>query len=183
MKLLIVGLGNPGEKYLFTRHNIGFMVIDHLAERWKSLPFKKEGHALTSKYNQVLLVKPQKFMNLSGEVVQQLMNYYKIQTTQLLVLHDDLDLPFGSFRYQLQRGPGGHNGVKNIHHVLGTADYARIKIGIGRPAQVQMDVADYVLQNFSSTEIESLPQLLTDIGDSIEFFLDHGFAKTANQYN
>ena len=154
---LIVGLGNPGEKYLLTRHNIGFMAIDILAES-KSVEHKRERDSKRPLLKQALkrffqkkrqsliqktqisgqpalLAKPQTFMNLSGRAVQEIMGFYKIPLDDLLVIQDDKDLPFQSMKFQKSRGHGGHNGIKNIHEALGSNGYARLKLGIGqRPA-------------------------------------------------
>ena len=128
----IVGLGNPGKKYLLTRHNLGFLVIDALSEEGGS--FKKEHESLVQKTKiasqSVLLVKPQTFMNLSGQAVRSLLHFYKIPLEGLIVIHDDKDLEFGSFKFQQKRGSGGHNGISDIEEKLGSNDYARLKMGV-----------------------------------------------------
>lgn len=185
---LIVGLGNPGVKYQLTRHNIGFIVIDAFSQRLQGAPFKAEHQALTTRISYspeetLLLVKPNTFMNLSGGPVQALMNYYRIQIEDLLVIHDDLDLEFGTIRFQTNRGHGGHNGIKSIHQSLARQDYKRLKVGIGRPSHPQMEISDYVLQSFGRDELKTLPDMCDRINESIEYFLDHGFEKTATLYN
>ena len=183
---MIVGLGNPGQKYLFTRHNIGFMAIDHFSNR-SGLSFKEEKKALTCKFkhngNDVLLIKPQKYMNLSGECVIPLMDYYKIPVEKLLVNHDDIDSPYSSVKFQTARGHGGHNGIRNIHQLLGKNNYDRLKIGVSRPSNSKMDVADFVLQNFSKEEEQFLPELLDILSDSLESYISDGFQKTATNFN
>ena len=124
---IIVGLGNPGLKYQFTRHNFGFMLIDRLAE---GEAFQKKYSSLILKIKNTLLVKPQTFMNLSGQAVQQVMNFYKVPLEDLIVVHDDKDLDFGILRFQKNRGHGGHNGIRSIHQALGSQNYCRLKMGV-----------------------------------------------------
>lgn len=182
---LFVGLGNPGDKYLLTRHNIGFMALDWLQRNSDSSAFKNEHKAEVAKmdYNgfKILLCKPQTFMNLSGESVQAIMAYYKIQRENILVLHDDLDMPFGALRFMTNRSPGGHNGIKDIHNKIG-ADYTRLKIGISRK-NIKMPVDKFVLQNFSSEEMELIPNLLDDVCKASLDFINSGPVKAANNFN
>ncbi len=184
---IIVGLGNPGPKYLLTRHNAGFLVIDALAKRNHLSNFNEEHKALTLKCkldgNDVLLVKPQTFMNLSGQSVAPLLNYYKSELSDLLVVHDEVDLAFGCLRFQFNRGHGGHNGVRNIHELLGTKEYARLRFGINRPPHPKMGVADYALQNFNTTEQKELPDLLSIAAEGIECFINNGLNLAATKYN
>ena len=186
---LIVGLGNPGQKYILTRHNIGFLALDALLKQLSpSGSFKTENQfksqicKLKWQGQDLLLVKPQTYMNLSGEAVQPIMNFYRIERPDLLVVHDDVDLPFGEFRFHIRRGAGGQNGVKNIHQMLGTDDYARLKMGVGRPADPRYSVADYVLGNFNEPE-DSLAQFLSDGLDAIEYWIKNGTERAANQFN
>lgn len=187
---LIVGLGNPGSKYTMTRHNVGFMVIDAIAHAFGAPSFKKEHKAETCKIQiphggriyPVLLVKPQTFMNHSGESVQVIANYYNIKNEKILVAHDELDQPFGHLKYQYSRGHGGHNGIRNIHQMLGTKDYARLRIGIDRPSGKQ-DVASYVLKPFSKEEQKDLPDFLDLLIDSVLLYLEKGWQSTANEFN
>lgn len=183
---LIVGLGNPGAKYAMNRHNIGFMVIDALAQNLaKGKSNKAECQAHTYKVQiggeDVLLVKPQTFMNLSGESVQGLMAFYKITPENILVLHDEVDLPYGKMRFQKNRGHGGQNGVRNIHDKIGS-DYARLKLGVGRPVIPQMSVADWVLQNFGP-EVDTLGEFIGKAADAAVSFVADGFMKAQNSYN
>ncbi len=135
---LIVGLGNPGSKYLFTRHNLGFMLIDALAEDGS---FQKKHNSFIQKKQikeqTAFLVKPQTFMNLSGRAVKEIMKFYKISLENLLVIHDDKDQAFGNMKFQKSRGHGGHNGIKNIHEELNTNDYTRLKLGVGPNQQTE----------------------------------------------
>ena len=184
---LIVGLGNPGNNYLLTRHNIGFMVIDSLAHRFSCRSFKKEHRTETAKVKvgleSTLLAKPQTFMNLSGESIRAIVDYYNIELSKILIIHDEVDLPFGTMKYQKSRGHGGHNGVRSTHKQLGTNEYCRLRAGVGRPKNDKMDVADFVLQNFSKEEQNEVPDFLTKAGDSVIHFIEKGFASTANHYN
>jgi PTH1 family peptidyl-tRNA hydrolase len=185
---LIVGLGNPGEKYAFTRHNIGFLVTDHLAKKWGSQSiWMKEHQALTYKLQQdqakIILAKPQTFMNLSGESVQPLMSYYKVPLNQLLVVHDDLDIPFRTLKLVTNRGHGGQNGVRSIHERLGTPNYSRLKCGISRPPHPEWNVSDWVLSNWSPDESNALTDWLNEIEIGITAWIKFGLEKAANQIN
>lgn len=184
---LIVGLGNPGPKYQLTRHNIGFLALDLMAQslglsNWtteqKGLVLKSRGNE-----NELIFVKPQTFMNLSGECVQPLMAYYKVELENLIVLHDEIDLPFEKMRFQKNRGAGGHNGLKSINERLGTQDYVRLKLGVGRPAHPEFAVADYVLQSFSKEEQSALGPFLEKAGDAIEDLVGLGLDKASTKYN
>ncbi len=184
---LIVGLGNPGTQYALTRHNIGFLALDIFAKSLGYSNWKEEHKALTCRVTiqneQVLLAKPQTYMNLSGESVIPLMNYFKIPQENLIVAHDDLDIPFCSLRIQKNRGHAGHNGIRSITEQLGNSDYIRLKLGIGRPPHPSMKVADYVLQKFSNDEMNSLNEFLNTSGDALESILFDGVQKAANTYN
>lgn len=186
---LVVGLGNPGKQYQLTRHNVGFMVIDY----WlKSLSgsdpeYREEHKALTRKMKlegeEIIVAKPQTFMNLSGESVQALMHFYKIPKEKILVVHDDIDQAFGSLRFHKNRGHGGQNGVRSISQVLGTQDYARLKMGVGRPAHPEHDIGDYVLANFSKEESPSLGKIFEKACDGIECFIFKGIDRASTDYN
>lgn len=184
---LIVGLGNPGPKYQFNRHNIGFMVVDGLARSFSDGQFKAEHKALVTKIRMgstpALLAKPQTYMNLSGESTQALCSYYDIDKDKILVIHDEVDLPFGEMKYQKKRGHGGHNGVRDINKNLGGNDYARLRLGISRPPNDRMAVADYCLSDFSKDEMKTLPDLLSLACESVEAFVRDGFEYAANNYN
>lgn len=185
---LIVGLGNPGSKYQLTRHNIGFLAIDAFAEHLSARnSFREEHKALTLKTNwanqPVLLAKPQTFMNLSGESVRPLMDFYKIPLENVLVLHDEVDLPFTTLRFQIRRGHGGHNGIRSLHQHLGGDNYGRLKMGVGRPADPRFDVADYVLSNFSKEDMPLLGEMLATACEAVEYYLVNGLERAANKYN
>lgn len=184
---LIVGLGNKGSKYLITRHNIGFMAVDAFAQAFGQPPEKSEHKAITRRMRidgeDVLLAKPQTFMNLSGESVQALSHFYKIPPENILVVHDDIDQGFGAVKFQKNRGAGGHNGIKSVTQMLGTNAYPRLKLGVGRPANSKMDVAAYVLQNFSDSEQSELSSFIEMSVEAIEAFIFDGFEKAANKFN
>lgn len=188
---LIVGLGNPGQKYELTRHNIGFLAVDHFLQELNKYAhgpgasYKEEKKALVAKtqYNghTVYIAKPQTFMNLSGESVQALMTFYKIKKEDILVIQDDLDMPYGAFRFFYDRSPGGHNGIKDIHAKIGSA-YSRLKIGI-RAEMGDIPVINFVLMNFDPREQSKFNDLFEHSNKCIKGFIDLGHEKAANQFN
>ncbi|HEY8908839.1 MAG TPA: aminoacyl-tRNA hydrolase [Desulfosporosinus sp.] len=159
---VIVGLGNPGPQYAETRHNIGFLLVDLLAESYK-LAFHSKFQGLWAEGNiegeRFLLLKPQTFMNLSGRSVRELTNFYKIPGENLLIVHDDMDLALGKIRLRDQGSAGGHNGIKSILAELGTEKFWRLKLGVGRPPR-EWDPARYVLSSFAEDEITQLDEVL-----------------------
>ncbi|MFC1595984.1 aminoacyl-tRNA hydrolase [Candidatus Margulisiibacteriota bacterium] len=159
---LIIGLGNPGEKYINTRHNIGFMVLDTLAETQGPAhhrEWQKKHKSLIVKPTGLILAKPQTFMNRSGEAVSSILRYYKLGIEDILLVYDDIDMEFGKLRYKNKGSSGGHNGVKSIADHLGTSEVQRVKIGIGRPPG-RMDAATYVLKEFSKQERPELDNII-----------------------
>ncbi len=182
---LIVGLGNPGEKYASTRHNIGFVVIDELVKRWKLNNPQKKFHAIlqdtTVQNGRVLLLKPQTYMNLSGQSVQEAAHFFKLEPQQLVVISDDLDTPVGQVRMRLQGGSGGHNGLKSITEMLGTEKYARIRIGIGR--QPEIPIENYVLMKIPKSEEKLYEDAVLHATLGIEEILKHGLEKSMNFIN
>jgi len=182
---MIVGLGNPGNLYENTRHNVGFWVIDKIAEKLNVKVDKKVGKALvqTSFWDgkKVLLVKPQTYMNLSGEAVLELLNYYQDQIEDLLVVHDDLDLPPGQLRFKKGGGTGGHNGLKSIVQCLNSQDFDRLKIGIGRPQHP--NVKDFVLTAFSKEEKAEIDLKIERAVEGIKVWLSEGIEKAMNGFN
>jgi len=160
---LIVGLGNPGEKYRNTRHNIGFEAIDFIADEFKSDSFKKKHKGEISFFEyegeKVALLKPQTYMNLSGDSIQEVVNFYKLNPQEdLVVIYDDMDLDLGRIKIKRKGSPAGHNGIKSIISHLGE-NFIRIKCGIGKPEKKE-DVINYVLGKFSKTEIDSIKEIL-----------------------
>lgn len=183
---LIVGLGNPGAEYRQNRHNIGFMVVDTLAEVTR-IPLRRvEFRALVGKGSlddtRLILAKPQTYMNASGQSVAPLMHFYKIPESRLLVVHDDLDLPFGTLRLRPSGGTGGQRGMESIVSQLGTRDFARLRMGIGRPPG-RMDPKDYVLHDFDPDQNEMLPEILQTAVDAIRRFIEDGIEKAMNDFN
>lgn len=183
---LVVGLGNPGREYRNTRHNIGFLAIDALAKSMNIVLGKVQNKALVGlgniNGNKVILVKPQTYMNLSGQAVGGLLNFYKISTEHLLVIHDDIDLPFGTIRIRPGGGSAGQRGVKSIIERVGTQEFARIRLGVGRPPG-QMDAAAYVLQSFSKEDEEFLVQFLSTAAEAASEFVNNGLNAAMNRYN
>jgi PTH1 family peptidyl-tRNA hydrolase len=184
---LIVGLGNPGNKYALTRHNVGFMTVDSFHTSVQGPAWSNEHQALVSKFKldgqQIILAKPQTFMNNSGQAVRALVDYYKVDMTHLLIVQDEIDLPFAQLRFHKNRGHGGNNGIRSISEHMGTPDYARLKVGVGRPPVPQMNVADYVLQNFSQEEQSKMPDLLNRCCDAVECFMFEGLSQASNKFN
>ena len=184
--IMIVGLGNPGREYRETRHNIGFMVVDRMAE--------KHGIKLTRVQNKaivgsgyidsckVILVKPQTFMNLSGQAVSALVRFFKIQLQDLIVAHDDVDLPFGTVRMRPGGGSAGQKGVASIINLMGTQEFARLRMGVGRPPG-RMDAAVYVLQSFSSADQEFLNSFLNRAVEALDCYIRDGLEAAMNRYN
>lgn len=161
---LIVGLGNPKRKYKKTRHNIGFVVLDELQKEndFPKFKFEKKFNAEISIKNNTVLLKPQTFMNNSGFSVKAFLNYYKIPTQQITIVHDDLDFKIGEVKESENKGPGGHNGVKSVISQLGTKDFKRIRIGI-RPTEGIESIKDFVLQKFSKEEEETLSNVKENV--------------------
>ncbi len=184
---LVVGLGNPGNQYKLTRHNIGFMAIDYLIKGYGNPTiknqFKAEVAQIKIKDEPVILCKPQTFMNLSGESVQPLLGFYKIPQENLIVIHDDIDQPFNNMKIHKNRGHGGHNGIRSISGLLGSADYIRLKLGVGRPENPNVPVADYVLGKFSQEEFNQMPDFLNKGCDAIESILFDGIQKASTKFN
>ncbi len=183
---LIVGLGNPGRDYRENRHNIGFMLIDRLAIRLDAKMTRLQSKALvgSTRYNEakVILAKPQTFMNLSGQSVQGLARFYKLPHSNLLIAHDDLDLPFGTIRLRPGGGAGGQKGIKSTIERLGTPDFPRLRLGIGRPPG-RMDPAAYVLQNFPKGDEMLLSETLDRAADAAFKFIDEGIDEAMNEFN
>jgi PTH1 family peptidyl-tRNA hydrolase len=164
---LISGLGNPGDKYKHTRHNIGFLVIDEITKNLSTSNINNSNfQAIVQKNLSDLYVKPQTFMNVSGDSLVSIVEYYNIPNENVIVVHDDLDLPFGTVKYKIGGGHGGHNGLRSIDSHLGK-DYIRIRVGIGKPEN-KADVANYVLSDFSKEEFSLLNDIIIHIIKSID---------------
>jgi peptidyl-tRNA hydrolase, PTH1 family len=182
---LIVGLGNPGSKYQWTRHNAGFMVLDRLSHLAGISIARKSSSGLSGEGfwqgHRLILLKPQTFMNLSGRSVAEMARFHKIPGEDIVVVHDDLDIPFGNVRVKTGGGHGGHNGLRSILSVFGSGDFTRLRIGIGRP--VHGDVVDYVLNPFSAIEMHSLASVLDGAIDVLASVLADGPGKAMNLFN
>jgi peptidyl-tRNA hydrolase, PTH1 family len=185
MKFLITGLGNPGADYRNTRHNIGFMVVDRLAERLGgTFASDRLGDTCTLRHKgkHILLLKPMTYMNLSGKAIRYHLQKHGIEQSNLLVVTDDIALPFGKIRIRAKGSGGGHNGLGNIQEVLGNENYARMRFGVGSEFSKGSQV-DYVLSDFSPEEKTALPPLLDKMGDAILAFSTIGLERAMNLYN
>ena len=184
---LIVGLGNPGPEYAGTRHNVGFLVADQLAERARgkfATHKRARAHVAEERVagHRVVLAKPTSYMNESGGPVSSLLGYYKVPLDRLIVIHDELDIPFAALRLKLGGGDNGHNGLKSIRKSTGSGEFYRVRVGIGRPPGRQ-DPADYVLKPWASVERKELPMLVSDAADAVELLLDDGLERAQNRYH
>lgn len=183
---LLIGLGNPGREYRDSRHNVGFMLIDRIAVRLDARGMKLQSKAIvmstTYQDRKLILAKPQTYMNLSGRSVQGLIHFYKLPLTNVLIAHDDLDIPFGTIRLRPGGGPGGQRGMASTIEQLGTKDFPRLRIGIGRPPG-RMDPSAYVLQAFSRDEMKVLSEILDRAADAALEFVLNGLDKAMNKYN
>lgn len=183
---LVVGLGNPGRKYSGTKHNVGFNVVDCLAERlraegWK-MGFKgvcAEGRLDEKK---ILMLKPETYMNRSGESVLEAMRYYKIPESNLIVIHDEMDLPFGQLRVKSGGGSAGHNGIASITQLIGSGGYQRVRVGIAKPAYKQ-ETVNYVLSGFSKVDKEILEDVVFRASDAALEIIENGPASAMNKFN
>ena len=183
---LIIGLGNVGAKYCFTRHNVGFMLADKIAidnnadfrenSKLKSLitKFYKDGE-------EWMIVKPTTYMNLSGEAMRAVIDYYKIYPSDMIIVYDDLSLHIGKIRFRDNGSDGGHNGIKSIIQHLGSKNFARLKIGIGPQPPIPSEA--FVLQNFDKESLDILKEVLNKSEEAIQYYFENGIAKTQNKYN
>lgn len=182
---LIVGLGNPGKEYEKTRHNVGFMSIDAIASHYKVELNKNKFSGLYGEFSlngeKIILLKPLKYMNLSGEVIRDFVNYFKINIDDILIIHDDLDTDVGSIRLRYKGSSGGHNGLKNIELHLNTKEYKRVKLGISK--NKNYDTRDYVLGKFSREEMDLLTPILDNMPNIISDYIKLPFDNLMNNYN
>jgi peptidyl-tRNA hydrolase, PTH1 family len=181
---LIVGLGNPGKEYEATRHNVGFEVIDILAHRHAIHVRSRRGRALVGEGfiegHKVMLVKPMTFMNLSGQAVGALARHYRLEPSDVLVIYDDINLPLGKLRIRARGSAGGHNGLDSIIHTLGTQEFARVRVGVGSPAQ---DAVRHVLSRFRKSERIAIREAFQKAADAVEEVLSSDIEKAMNLYN
>lgn len=186
---LIAGLGNVGDKYKFTRHNAGFMVLDYLSQNWKegftfSVEPKFKGEIAKINHNgeTLIFLKPHTFMNLSGESVIAVMNFFKIDKKDLLVIYDDIDMPVGKMRFRAKGSDGGQKGMRSIIQMLGGVnDFDRLKIGIG--PQLNLSAEAYVLQNFSDEQLTTLKEVLKNTQSAFEVYLKDGLNAAQSKFN
>lgn len=182
--LLVIGLGNPGPQYEKTRHNIGFVVADVLAARLGGSfkVHKRSGAEIITgrlRNRPVVVAKPRTYMNESGRHVGPLAKFYSVSPADVIVIHDELDIDFGKIRLKLGGGEGGHNGLRSVANALGTKDFQRVRIGIGRPPG-RKDPADFVLENFSAAERKELPAICEQAADAIELLIETGLEPAQN---
>lgn len=189
----VVGLGNPGPRYAGNRHNAGQMVLDELAARCgvRFATHRSQTVAAEARLGlgpggapgpRVVLAKPQSYMNTSGGPVKALAGYFGVPPERLVVVHDELDIPFGDVRLKLGGGEGGHNGLRDITRALGTKDYLRVRVGVGRPPG-RMDTADYVLKDFGAAERKELPFLLDSAADAVEMLVTEGLLAAQGKFH
>jgi len=184
---LIVGLGNPGRRYTRTRHNMGFMVAEQLAGRQRAVwsaeeKFEARLARWTAEDRQVWVCEPQTYMNASGEAVRRVMDYHRVPLERLLVVVDDADLPLGSLRLRPEGGPGGHHGLESVEQHLGSAGYARLRVGIGR-MEGQREISGHVLGRFAEEELGLLERVLARAADQVECWIAHGIRRAMNDFN
>ena len=185
---LIVGLGNPGREYRETRHNVGFRVVDEIARRhnlaWSTAPSQVPETVIVKKFGPepLLLAKPMTFMNLSGDAVAGLSRYYDVAPADMLIVVDEVALPFGKLRARARGSAAGHNGVKSIVERLGTQEFPRLRLGVGR-GDSRRDLADHVLSIFERSEAAELESFITHAADAAEMFAVEGIEKVMNRYN
>jgi len=185
---LVVGLGNPGAQYAANRHNVGQMVADELASRIGATfrshktPSRVAEGFLGPGRPKLVLAKPNSYMNTSGGPVSALLKFYSLGAERLIVVHDELDIPFDTVRLKRGGGHGGHNGLRDIQKAAGSPDFTRVRVGIGRPPG-RMDAADYVLRDFAGSEREALPNLLADAADAVEAVVEHGLVAAQQRFH
>ena len=184
---LVVGLGNVGEKYDNTRHNVGFEVADELAERGRAPIQKLKHRALTNTLEiggeKVLLMKPVTYMNLSGEAVGEAARFFKVPADHVLVISDDVSLPVGKLRVRRGGSAGGHNGLKNIIQHLGSDQFPRIKVGVGQKPHPDYDMADWVLSKFAGEDLKTITETIRKAADAVECLIQEGPDKAMNRFN
>jgi PTH1 family peptidyl-tRNA hydrolase len=190
MTWLVVGLGNPGDEYAATRHNVGTMVIDHLAKRHNVKLSTHKSRTDIAAYklgvgvdaHSIILAKSKSYMNESGGPIKALASFYSVEPAKIIVLHDELDIPYAAIRTKVAGGDNGHNGLKSLTSSFGTADYFRVRLGIGRPMG-QQDPGDFVLKQFSKEEKKTLDEFIDRGADCVEFLIEKGLDLTQSKFN
>ncbi|RIK09750.1 MAG: aminoacyl-tRNA hydrolase [Acidobacteria bacterium] len=180
--IVVVGLGNPGPEYSDTRHNAGAMVLEELVRRLDLKLKSIRSKARAARSGHICLAIPSSYMNESGEPVSRILKHFSASPESLVVVHDDLDLPLGKIRIKAQGGTGGHRGLESIVKRLGTDDFARVRVGIGRPPG-QMDPADFVLRRFAKSERDEIALAISDAADAVEAIAGEGIESAMNRYN
>ena len=187
VEYIIVGLGNPDSKYLNTRHNAGFLAVDRIAEKASvevnRLKYKAQTNTVTIEGKRVLLMKPQTYMNNSGEAVQEAMNFYKVPLEKILVIYDDISLDVGKMRIRRKGSDGGHNGIKSIIALCGGDNFPRVKIGVGKKPHPDYNLADWVLSKFTEQERKDLSPVFDNSWETAKLFLNNQIDKAMNQFN
>ena len=183
---IVAGLGNPGRRYESTRHNVGFRAVELIAEDFGADSWQEKNGAafcsVTRGDEKILFVKPLEYMNDSGPPLARLKRFYQVPTENVLVVYDEIDLPFGKIRIKHSGGEGGHNGLRSVVSALGSKDFCRVRIGIGRPTD-ERDVSSWVLQKFSKEEERHVPSILSRCKEAVETILDEGFKVAQNRFN
>ncbi|MDD9272036.1 aminoacyl-tRNA hydrolase [Paenibacillus sp. GCM10023248] len=181
-----IGLGNPGKQYELNRHNVGFLAIDRFAAKMGISSFQNKGKGLLAEGNvngtKVFLLKPMTYMNLSGESMRAVLDFYKIKLEDVVIIYDDMDTPYGQIRLRYQGSAGGHNGIKSIIQHAGTQSFNRIRVGVNRPAP-GYNIADYVLSNFTKDEMKSLEDVLDLTCEAMLSSMNEPFEKTMGKFN
>jgi len=180
--LLVVGLGNPGSDYEHTRHNIGFMVVDELARRWNAPGWRSKFGGEIAQAKDIVVLKPQEYMNVSGQAVQRTQAFYKVEPKDTIIVHDEIDLPFGKLRVKVGGGHGGHNGLRSIIQMTGDA-FLRVRCGVGKPNGGKDRVTGHVLGGFSKVEQNELPFLIGGAADAVQLILEKGATTAMNKVN
>ncbi len=187
VEYIIVGLGNPDSKYLNTRHNAGFLAVDRIAEKASvevnRLKYKAQTNTVTIEGKRVLLMKPQTYMNNSGEALQEAMNFYKVPLEKILVIYDDISLDVGKMRIRRKGSDGGHNGIKSIIALCGGDNFPRVKIGVGKKPHPDYNLADWVLSKFTEQERKDLSPVFDNSWETAKLFLNNQIDKAMNQFN
>jgi peptidyl-tRNA hydrolase, PTH1 family len=179
---MIVGLGNPGSEYADTRHNIGFNVVDELARRWALGSWRSKFGGEIAQQKEIVALKPQEYMNVSGQAVQRTAQFYKVEVKEIVVVQDEIDLPFGKLRVKVGGGHGGHNGLRSIIENIG-ADFIRVRCGVGKPDGGKHRVTGHVLGGFSKVEEQELPFLVGGAADAVELIMQKGPTAAMNAVN
>jgi len=183
---MVVGLGNPGQEYSATRHNVGFMVIDELARRWNVSSWRSKFNAEVAEQRSdsgpILLVKPQTYMNLSGEAVGALVRWHKVPVEDIIVIYDDMDIEVGRLRLRAKGSSGGHRGIESLLAHLGQEKFARARVGVGRPP-AGWTVNNYVLSRFTAEEAPLIKTAIERTAEAVECFIAHGITKAMNSYS